>query len=279
MLSNVHISVGRRRHQRSLLMLGLLAGATLVGTLQTAAFSQQPADKPIPEKQQDKPPGTPPAPEDASPPPGNDDAPKTPATDEPKLKRLSPTENVWIDAKRKLVVIDATVVLREGLLEMFACPKGTKEHESVLAVAGKASTVHAALLALGAKAGSPVKFQPEYQPAKGETIEILVLWTDAAGKRHTEDARSWVREFKTKKELKAQWVFAGSSFWTNPQDNKQYYQGDTGDFICVSNFPTATLDLPLNSSQSNDDLLYEAFTEHIPPVGTPVRLVLRRTGK
>ena len=32
----------------------------------------------------------------------------------------------------------------------------------------------------------------------------------------------------------------------------------------------ATLDLPVVSSQSNDGLLFDAFTEKIPPVGTPV---------
>jgi hypothetical protein len=34
------------------------------------------------------------------------------------------------------------------------------------------------------------------------------------------------------------------------------------------------LDLPVKSSQDNQELLYEAFTEHIPPLGTRVRLVL-----
>ena len=44
--------------------------------------------------------------------------------------------------------------------------------------------------------------------------------------------------------------------------------------ICVSNFPSAMLDLPIESSQATSDLEFEAFTEHIPPVGTKVRLVL-----
>jgi hypothetical protein len=55
---------------------------------------------------------------------------------------------------------------------------------------------------------------------------------------------------------------------------KRHYNADGGDFICVSNFPTATLDIPVESTQSDDDLLYEAFTERIPAAGTRVRLVL-----
>ena len=43
--------------------------------------------------------------------------------------------------------------------------------------------------------------------------------------------------------------------------------------MCVSNFPAATLDLPITSSQANESLLFETFTERIPPRGTPVELV------
>jgi hypothetical protein len=44
--------------------------------------------------------------------------------------------------------------------------------------------------------------------------------------------------------------------------------------ICVSNFPSAMLDLPVESSQANTALLFSAFTERIPPIGTKVRMVL-----
>ncbi|MCP3692396.1 MAG: hypothetical protein GY917_09400, partial [Planctomycetaceae bacterium] len=55
---------------------------------------------------------------------------------------------------------------------------------------------------------------------------------------------------------------------------KRHYYGDGGDFICVSNFPSAMLDLPVESSQANSSLTFVANTENIPPMGTPVRLVL-----
>ena len=47
-------------------------------------------------------------------------------------------------------------------------------------------------------------------------------------------------------------------------------------FSCVSNFPTAMLDLPIASSQANEALLFETFTERIPPRGTPVELIFSR---
>jgi hypothetical protein len=63
-------------------------------------------------------------------------------------------------------------------------------------------------------------------------------------------------------------------FWKDPQGGDEYYQADGGDFICVSNFPTATLDLPIQSSQSNEALLFEVFKGRVPPKGTVVDIVL-----
>jgi hypothetical protein len=44
--------------------------------------------------------------------------------------------------------------------------------------------------------------------------------------------------------------------------------------ICVSNFPSAVLDVPIQSTDSNAALLFAAYTERIPPIGTPVTIVL-----
>ena len=76
--------------------------------------------------------------------------------------------------------------------------------------------------------------------------------------------------------MKEAWVLAGSSFWTDPVDGKEYYQADGGDLICLANFPTAMLDLPIPSTQSNEALLFEAFDGRVPPVGTDVELLLSK---
>ncbi len=79
---------------------------------------------------------------------------------------------------------------------------------------------------------------------------------------------------KTKQAMKYPWVFAGSGFYVDEATKKQYYMAEAGDFICVSNFPDAMLDIPVESTSDNDDLLFEAFTENIPPKGTKITLVL-----
>ncbi|GAB5402270.1 MAG: hypothetical protein Aurels2KO_05010 [Aureliella sp.] len=190
------------------------------------------------------------------------------------MVRLDPVSRVWADRKKKRVVTDGFVALREGQLEMLACLVGTKEHESVVAVFTKAQFIHAGLLAIGAKKGTPVKWRPEYQPPTGSKIRVVVLWRDKDGKKHASDARKWVRENKSGGgHLDVDFVFAGSIFAKDPDTGKEVYEAEAGDLVCVANFSTATLDIPIRSLDANSMLSYVAYTDRIPPSGTPVRLV------
>ena len=190
------------------------------------------------------------------------------------LKRLHPEYNVWLDAERKRVVLAGEICRREGALELFACLKNSKEHESIVSVYSRAFVIHAALLATGAEPGHPVKFQPAFEPAAGPRIEVSVLWSDVEGKKQEARGQDWVRYMKTKEPLAHPWVFAGSGFWVNETNGERHFLAEEGDFICVSNFPSAILDLPIEASQEAADLLFEPFTERIPPVATPVTLIL-----
>ena len=194
----------------------------------------------------------------------------------PDLKRLSPTEEVWVDPGRKEVVVGGRIALARGPIEFFACPEGTKEHESIVATKASARLVHAALLAIGLEPGTPVSFDPEYVAAAGPRVLVRARWTKDDGTSATVDAREWVRNTRTGAALDTDWVFAGSSFWTDPADGTEYYQADGGDLICVSNFPTAMLDLPVESSQSNEALLFEAFADRVPPRGAAVELIFSK---
>ena len=196
-------------------------------------------------------------------------------------KRLDPKSTVWVDVTGGRVAVDGHVCLRQGVLEMFACPTGTKEHESIVAVDSPAFLLHTALLAAGAEAGHPARFDPTFQPPEGPEIEVTLEWTDATGAAQTARAQSWIRNADTGKEMTFPFVFGGSGFWTDPDTGDQRYLADAGDLICVSNFGTAMLDVPIVSSQSNMDLLFEPFTERIPPIDTPVRvwLTIKESGE
>ena len=190
------------------------------------------------------------------------------------LRPLDPKAPLWLDQAKKRVVMVGKVCLRQGQLEMFACPEGTKEHESVLSVPVEAFKVHAALLAIGAEPGRPVQFVPEYRPATGTEIDVSLYWTDELGQRRSAWAQDWVRDANTGKVLKQPWVFAGSGFWVDEKTGKRDYLANHGEMICVSNFSSAMLDLPIESSADAGRLLFNAYTERIPPLDTKVTIVL-----
>ncbi len=73
--------------------------------------------------------------------------------------------------------------------------------------------------------------------------------------------------------MKADWVFAGSGFSIDETTGKKYYHAESGDLICVANFPTAIIDVNIASSSTGEgNLLYEANKDKVPPRGTPVTI-------
>ncbi len=196
------------------------------------------------------------------------------------LIRLRPDEPVWIeriDDKPTQVIVQGEICNRDCMLELFAgLGRHGKDHEAIVRCPVLASTVHAALLVCGAQNGTPASWEPEYTPATGTVIEITVFWKDADGKIQQCLAQEWIRTMKTKETMKYEWVFAGSQFVENPYTGKVSYGADRDEeFICVSNFPYATLDLPVPSTRDNASLEFEAWTERIPPLHTPITLRLR----
>jgi hypothetical protein len=198
-----------------------------------------------------------------------------------EVRRVEVAKNVTLEVQsgrarktRRRVIVAAVVCLREGCLEHLLTRKGRKEYEAVLAADVDAREIHKALLLAAAEPGSPARFGRPFAPARGHAIRIEVEWQEK-GRRRRADAREWVREVKTKKAMTHQWVFAGSQLVKSPQLERPHYLANDGDVICVANFEGAMLDLPVRSSASSDDgLLYEAFTENVPPVGTEVSVIL-----
>lgn len=183
---------------------------------------------------------------------------------------------IWIDIQAKQVIVAGRTCLQQGGLEMFICPFFTKEHESVIAVNAKSFEVHTSLLAIGATPGSPVQWEPEYKPATGPVVKIDVMWKDnASGKIITRRGQEMVRDFKTKEPMDLDWIFGGSVLETDPETGQSYYYGDGGELVCLSNFATATMDIPIQSSDSNEDLLFEANPDAIPDLGTKVYVIFK----
>jgi hypothetical protein len=195
----------------------------------------------------------------------------------PESKKVLVAKNVFLEVlpdKKRRVLLSGEICLREGQLELFLCRKQTKEHEAIVSADVDARKVHEALILAGAKEGTPVQFTPKYRPATGTRIKVFVQYKDK-DKLVTVPAQSWVKDMKTGKTLASDWVFAGSRLVNNPLDpDKKHYLANDGDVICVSNFETALLDLPIKSPKENADRFFTAFTERIPPLETKVAVIL-----
>jgi len=184
-------------------------------------------------------------------------------------------DDLWFDAEKREVIILAKVVLRDGPLEHLLCMTGTKEHEAILATKAEARAIHAGLLLTKAEPGHPVRFVPKFEPPAGSKVGIRLEWTDMAGKKQAEDAKTWVQNLKTEKPIEIDWVFAGSVIVEDPRTKKPFYAAAEGDYITVANFAGAILDLPISSSASDEERQFVAFTKNIAPLGTWVFMKLR----
>ena len=137
--------------------------------------------------------------------------------------------------------------------------------------------IQASLLLLGTKPGHPAYYDDKTEKtfvADGNEVAIEVRWKDKSGKTRSADARTWIRDVKTKKSPTVNWVFAGSRM-VKDEDGKNQFLGNSGDFICVLNNPIAMFDLPIVSAGAIDNRLFEANSDAMPPPETPVTIVLK----
>ncbi|MDR2643701.1 MAG: YdjY domain-containing protein [Planctomycetaceae bacterium] len=196
-----------------------------------------------------------------------------------KLIPLHPKERIWLERNVGSVIITGRVVLREGMLELFACKTNSKEHESIISIRVTPELIHAALLAIGAENGKPVQMKPKFVPPSGDEIEIRVKWRNKNGQIKDSSAQDWIWDNANSKEndkkpMKTHWVFTGSLRYKDEEGNDHYVANETGELFGLSNFVGSILDVPMESSADNDKLMFSCFTEKIPPVGTLVTIIL-----
>jgi hypothetical protein len=195
---------------------------------------------------------------------------------ESKKTPIGPNVSLEVQGDRRRVWVTAEVCMREPeyRLEGLLCKKFSKEHEYILHADVDARNIHAALIAAGAKEGTPVQFQPKFVPPSGTPIKVSLQY-EQKGKQFTEPAGRWIRDTRTGKAFDGTWVFAGSVFIPDPDDiSKKLYLANQGTLICLCNMDTALLDLPVKSTKSMKDREFEAWSEHIPPLDTPVAVIL-----
>ena len=199
---------------------------------------------------------------------------------------------ISIDVAKRNVDVDATVCLENGALELIACTKDSKEHESLIVIAARPSHIHAALLLLGAKNGTPAMRKPVDDeavrwvdvPPSGDLIDVFLVCPDADGKmierplgdfvRHVSEQDGEPDAKKAAGKFPSSFLFAGSHIQKNDKEPPLYLAESSGNIISVATFGDELLCLPEIESQDNGSLAWEIDTKHVPKLGTKVILRL-----
>ncbi len=123
----------------------------------------------------------------------------------------------------------------------------------------------------------------KYDPRRGELLHFGVITPELRDEylKLSQDApfREAIQALHKKSQsrpLQAEWVFVGSEFYVDPETGRQFYLADAGEFICVANFPSAMIDVAILSSASDDDRGFEANSDVVPELGTPVLIQIQR---
>ena len=228
---------------------------------------------------------------------GGEQVPELSPGAEEALRKLN-LSGIKLNLKERCIDVNATVCLHEGLLELVACTKGSKEHESILSIAARPMHIHAAMLLIGAKPGTPAmrKARDEartrwvsVEPA-GDPIGVSLVFPDSKGKPQEHpiskfispaqpDEISGIPANKKLKTFPASFLFAGSHLVEDGPGPKKYVCEQSGNVISISTFGDELLCLPGIHGHQNDGLSWQVNPEGLPKIGKRVILRLRPKAK
>ena len=209
---------------------------------------------------------------------------------------------IVIDFQKRCVDIESSVCLDRGFLELIACTKGSKEHESIVAIKARPMHIHAALLLLGANPGNPAMQKPidkagtrwVHLPPAGDPVGVYLVFKNKKGKPVERPISDFVARSdenpdgmvgaegnvdKKKDKFPNTFLFAGSLLRDNGSGRRIYLSGVSGNVISVSTFGDELLCLPGTHGCDNGSLMWEVDATELPKVGSKVTLRLRPRAK
>jgi hypothetical protein len=133
---------------------------------------------------------------------------------------------------------------------------------------------------MGLAPGKPAEWstgeQPRLIPPRGAALKLTLRWKDKKGKVRQADPSSWLTPADAPAAAPAAailpktWIFVGSDMLTSGK----YWADLDGDVVSVANFESAVIDVPFESSSTNAILSFKANTTAIPPLKTPVEVII-----
>ena len=230
-----------------------------------------------------------------------EEAPTPPAEGAPPqslkeaLEKLN-LPGIKINVEEWSVDVNATVALRDGLLELVACTKDTKEHESIVAIEAKPSHIHAALLLLGAEPGNPavrkiVGEGPDSRfidlPPRGGMVDVYLVLDTPDGKKEypiTEFIEMARDEYDyagnpVEHEKEAEpfpshsFMFTGSVLVEQEEGQPRSYIADySGHVITLVTFGDEMMSKPGFHDDANHALMWQVNNEKLPELDAPLTL-------
>jgi hypothetical protein len=198
-----------------------------------------------------------------------------------------------INFRKRCVDVDASICLDRGALELIACTKGSKEHESIVAIQARAVHIHASLLMLGANPGNPAMQKPVnkqrtrwvHLPPAGDPVEVFLVFKNKKGKLVERPVSDFVAPCEggsekpggDKKEVRLPhtFLFVGSLLRSSRSGERTYMSEVSGNVISISTFGDELLCLPGVHGQQDGSLAWRIDATELPKVGTKVTLRLR----
>lgn len=204
---------------------------------------------------------------------------------------------ILLDLQARCVDVESVVCLEEGTLELVACTKGSKEHESIVAIGAKPMHVHTALLLLGAEPGNPAMRKmiddaaPRWihLPPRGGPVAVSLVCKDKEGKLVERPISEFITRaagnsdprpdegevWKGRKFPTDTFLFAGSQLRGEGEGPRSYLSDLSGNVISLATFGDELLCLPGVYGHENGALMWEVDSTHLPAVGTKITLRLR----
>jgi len=202
---------------------------------------------------------------------GAEEAPAIPAMEKvgDGLYKLG---NVELDLNKKTITVYGKVNMAYGLIELLACTKIGKVHESLLVLDVQPIHLQTALILLGLEYEGGIRYQGDPRTPKGDPVRIWVEWNkDGQIKRHRAEDLIFNRVKQSSMEH-IDWVFTGSRI----NNNGTFMAQAVGTIITTFHDPDAIIDNPL--PEGGDDTIYIVNNQIAPPKGTDIKMIIEPGG-
>lgn len=170
---------------------------------------------------------------------------------------------VTADKNGKRIEAAGKVASTNGILEFVAVEAEGRDYESLLTLDAKPLAFQSALILIGCETGLTSR------------VNLEIRW----GKSQRASVESWLIDRKTKKSPgPLNWTFNGSRFVKHPVTGKMVFQADEERaHIALWWQPSIPVNLvgEFGNPYKFEAQGFEVNSTNVPPVGTPVTLILR----